>query len=245
VSRAVILWSLVVATFLSFAATSSANVAIADSSNRQPRLATSQDRLTFDQAPLDVAWPDDTAWGDWYSLHDGFGRTAVVDSGTGRRLRLSTRTPDLPTETYSSLVHSTRNFDDIDFSVRLRTAKQLRPVPNPWEVAWVLWHYTDNAHFYSFIVKPDGWELAKEDEAYPGKQRFLSYSYARSFPIGRTYEIRIRNVGDAITVWVDGQQIVAYTDRERPYRSGSIALYAEDSIALYAPVVLRRVSPRS
>jgi hypothetical protein len=112
-------------------------------------------------------------------------------------------------------------------------------------VAWVLWRYTDNEHFYSFIVKPDGWELAKEDAAYPGKQRFLAYSYTRRFPIGPTYEIRIRHVGAAITVWVNGQQIVAFTDRERPYHGGSVALYTEDATALFQPVVLRTVTPTS
>jgi hypothetical protein len=48
---------------------------------------------------------------------------------------------------------------------------------------------------------------------------------------------------DDITVWVDGQPIVSFTDRERPYRSGSIALYAEDAVALYQPVVPRRLYP--
>jgi 3-keto-disaccharide hydrolase len=240
-SRAVLLWSLLAAASLPFAATTSASVAITDGSAGPLALASSPDRLGFDRAPLGAGWPDDTTWGDWYSVHDGFGRTAVVDEGAGRLLRLSTRTPERPTETFSSLLHSTRAFRDVDFTVRLRTARQLRAAPNPWEVAWVLWRYTDNAHFYSFIVKPDGWELAKEDAAYPGKQRFLAYSYARSFPTGRTYVIRIRHVRDDVTVWVDGQPIVAFTDRERPYRSGSIALYAEDSVALYEPVVLRRV----
>jgi hypothetical protein len=106
----------------------------------------------------------------------------------------------------------------------------------------LLWRYTDNEHFYSFIVKPDGWELAKQDATYPGKQRFLAYSYARSFPVGRTYGIRIRHVRDEVTVWVDGQKIVSFTDRERSYRRGSIALYAEDATALYEPLTFRRIA---
>jgi 3-keto-disaccharide hydrolase len=238
-SRAVSRWLLVAAILLGFGSTTAA--AISDHSNVRPTHLVTRDRLGFDQAPLGRDWPDDTTWGDWYSLHNGFGRTAVIDQGTGRVLRLATRTPRNATETYSSLVHSTRTFGDLDFTVRLRTVKQLRATPNPWEVAWVLWRYTDNRHFYSFLVKPDGWELAKEDAAYPGNQRFLAYSYARSFATGRTYEIRIRSVGDDVTVWVDGQLIVALTDRERPYRSGSIALYAEDAVVLYRPVMLRRI----
>ena len=60
----------------------------------------------------------------------------------------------------------------------------------------MLWRYTDNEHFYSFIVKPDGWELAKQDATYPGKQRFLAYSYARSFPTGAAYRVRVRHVDE-------------------------------------------------
>lgn len=40
---------------------------------------------------------------------------------------------------------------------------------------------------------------------------------------------------------VDGIRLVRFTDRERPYRSGSIALYAEDSCVRYGPVELRSV----
>ena len=32
-------------------------------------------------------------------------------------------------------------------------------------------------------------ELAKQDASYPGKQRFLAYSYERTFPPGPTYSI--------------------------------------------------------
>jgi hypothetical protein len=154
--RVALLWSLVAAAFLPFGATTSASVGATDGANAYTRRAGGQLRLGFDKMPLDVAWPDNTTRGNWYSRHDGFGRTAVVNHGTRPLLRLSTRAPTLPTETYSSLVRTTRTFDDVDFSLRLTTAKQLRARPNPWEVAWVLWRYTDNEHFYSFIVKPDG-----------------------------------------------------------------------------------------
>ena len=198
------------------------------------------ERIGFEGAPIGEPWPDDTAYGAWYSLHNGFGRTQVEWSGATRIVTLTTRAPEGEVDTYSSLVHTRRSFGDIDFTVSLRTVAQLRrPAANPWEVAWVLWRYSDNQHFYSFIVKPNGWELAKQDVVYRGSQRFLAYSYERSYPIGRTYEIRVQHIGDTITVWVDDVRIVRFTDRERPYRSGSIALYAEDSSVWYSPVALR------
>jgi hypothetical protein len=43
---------------------------------------------------------------------------------------------------------------------------------------------------------------------------------------------------NTIAVWVGGVRIVRFTDRERSYRSGSIALYAEDSSVWYSPLEL-------
>jgi hypothetical protein len=208
-----------------------------------PHAGTTSSRVIgFGGAPVGAAWPDDTTYGGWYSLHNGFGLTEVALSDGARVLTMATRAATTDGETYSSLVRTTRSFGDVDFTVNVQTAAQLRsPVPHPWEVAWVLWRYTDNHHFYSFIVKPNGWELAKQDAAYPGFQRFLAYSYASSFPIGRTYRVRVRQAADTITVWVDGVRVIRFTDREHPYRFGSIALYAEDSAVRYSPLELRPV----
>jgi hypothetical protein len=203
------------------------------------------ERLGFGGGSAGSRWSDDTSYGAWYSLHDGFGLTQVAPGRSQGMLDMTTRASAAADETYSSLVRTRRTFRDVDFTVRLLTRAQLRtPVPNPWEVAWVLWRYTDNQHFYSFIVKPNGWELAKQDVAYRGSQRFLAYTYAASFPVGRPYLVRVRHVGNAITVWVDGVRAVRFLDRERPYRSGSIALYAEDSSVRYGPVELRSVRAR-
>jgi Domain of Unknown Function (DUF1080) len=200
------------------------------------------ERIGFEEARVGKPWPDDTTFGAWYSLHNGFGLTQIESNDAARTLTLTTRAPEVATETYSSLVHTRRTFGDVDFTVSLRTVAQLRrPVPNPWEVAWVLWRYTDNQHFYSFIVKPNGWELAKQDVSYRGSQRFLAYSDERLFPVGQTYRIRVQHVGNTISVWVDDVRIVRFTDRERPHRSGSIALYAEDSSVRYSPVALRSI----
>ena len=199
--------------------------------------------LGFDGAPIGAPWLDATAFGHWYSLHDGFGRTQVEPAGAGRVLSLRTRQPASASETFSSLVRTRQAFGNVDFDVAVRTVAQLRqPHANPWEVGWLLWRYTDNTHFYSFIVKPNGWELAKQDSAYKGSQRFLAVSYAHSYPVGRQYRIRVRHVGATIIVWVDGVRIVRYTDRERPYSTGSIALYAEDAAVRYGPVALHRRS---
>jgi len=102
-------------------------------------------------------------------------------------------------------------------------------VANGWEVGWVLWHYTDSSHFYYFIPKPNGWELGKEDPAFPGAQRFLATGVTRMFPVGNWYTVRVRQVSNTITVWVNGVQVVSFTDTLGPYLSGSVGLYNEDS----------------
>jgi hypothetical protein len=211
---------------------------------RSARPATSLPTIGYDRAPLGTPWLDRTGYEPWWSLHNGFGVTSVVETAPGSRaMRLSTAAALRPSDTYSALVRTTRTWSDVDFTVRLRTLEQRRHgQPNPWEVAWLLWRYTDNDHFYSFIVKPNGFELGKQDAAYPGRQRFLVYSYAPTFAVGPWYEVRVRHVGDEMTVWVDGVQRASYVDRERPYGSGAIALYAEDSTVLYGPVRLNSVA---
>jgi len=41
-------------------------------------------------------------------------------------------------------------------------------------VAWVVFRYIDDDHFYHLALKPSGWELGKTDPSYPGGQRFLT-----------------------------------------------------------------------
>ena len=113
---------------------------------------------------------------------------------------LSSQTPTSPDETHSALLTSKRTWSDQTFSFTTTTLAQLRQgsAPNPWEVGWVLWHYTDNTHFYSFIAKPNGWELGKEDPAYPGAQRFLASGPSPTYPVGAWHRpVRLEVAGRA------------------------------------------------
>lgn len=65
--------------------------------------------------------------------------------------------------------------------------------PNPWEVGWLLWCFSpdpthpydpsptsnSNFRFYAVVLKPNGWEVSKQDPAYPGGQRFLKSNNAK------------------------------------------------------------------
>ncbi len=181
--------------------------------------------------------------GAWTVRFAGFGCAALggeepaAAESTGAAepvVALSPRAATSPEATHAGLVLGpalSSGDGAARFRARVYTARQLRTgsAPNPWEVAWVVWHYADDAHFYYFIPKPNGWELGKRDPAYPGGQRFLATGDDRRFPVGAWYDVEVTQRGAAITVSVDGRPVVAFTDAERPYLAGSVALYSEDA----------------
>lgn len=194
----------------------------------------------FEASPLDTPWLDDANVGGWTSVYNGYGLNTVALDGS----RVLSEAPQVSTrksETHAGLVVTSNAVADFDATVRMKTVQQLRvgSAPNPWEVGWVLWHHTDDTHFYSFVPKPNGWELGKEDPAYPGAQRYLATASTPTFPVGQWYTVRIREVGATITVWVNGAQIVTFTDTERPYASGHLGLYNEDSHVHFDDVAVK------
>lgn len=77
--------------------------------------------------------------------------------------------------------------------------------PNPWEVGWLLWCFSpdpthpydpsptsnSNFRFYALTLKPNGWEVSKQDPSYKGGQRFLKSNDEkdpRKFPPHNTTE---------------------------------------------------------
>ena len=216
---------------------------------------------SFDEFVLEQRWLDGSVYGEWLSRYDGYGRTTVLAEGVGGGAALA-QTPKAatrPEDTHASLVISQQTVGDLQLDVRLRTARQLRtPTPNGWEVAWVLWHYEHDHRFYYFVPKPNGWELGKVDNSkrdpggteciwptysncrYPGAQRFLATGSNKAFPVGHWYDVRIRQVGPAITVSVDGAHLVTFQDDESPYLSGSVGLYSEDAEVRFDDVTVVR-----
>jgi len=137
-------------------------------------------------------------------------------------------------ETHAALITSSTTFtNDVNFQGTTRTVKQLRQntAPNAWEVPWLVWNYKDNTHFYYIVLKPTGWELGKEDPAYPGAQRFLASGTNVKFPVGawNTFNIVHNQATGTMTVTIDGTLLTTFTDTERPYTSGKVGFYAEDA----------------
>jgi hypothetical protein len=186
-----------------------------------------------------VARPEGSTFGSWTAVWDGGGTIEPgADLDLGPTLALAPAVATTPSTTHSALVVSVPTFGDTDLTMMLRTRSQLRrgSPPNPWEVAWAAWHFTDNRHFYYLILKPNGWELGKADPAYPGAQRFLATASDPTFPIGAWHTVHITQVGASITLAADGRLLTTFVDDERPYLEGSIALYCEDSAVDFGPL---------
>ncbi len=185
---------------------------------------------SFVDLPQGTSWVDGGVYGSWTDAYNGYGSTTIAVDGSNV-LAQSPKQSTRPAETHGALALTTRRFGDIDATVRQRTVQQLRlPKPNPWEVPWLIWNYTDDNHFYSVVLKSNGWELGKEDPAYPGAQRYLATGSSPKFAVGPWHTIRVRQVGNQITAWGDGQLLATVTDKQRPYFSGSVGLYTEDAL---------------
>ena len=181
---------------------------------------------------------DGTSFGPWTVVFAGFGCVTVETDGTNDWLHEQPKTPK-GKATHAALTIGPSFSGALTYDVRLSTVRQLSSKPKPWQVAWVLWNYTDNTHFYYFIPKPNGWELGKADPAYPGAQRFLATGTSPTYRIGRWYSVHVtQNANNTITVSVDGQQIVTFTDTEEPYTAGHIGLYTEDAHVHFDDVVV-------
>jgi hypothetical protein len=189
----------------------------------------------FSAMPVGTCHPDGTAIGPWTFVYDGYGCNAFVSASGNTMLMERPKAATRRSQTHAGLVVGPEIASDFTLEVATATARQLRTgsAPNPWEVAWVLWHYADNVHFYYVIAKPNGWELGKADPAYPGAQRFLATGAAPQFPIGQWYQIRVTQVGTTFQVFVNGLLLTTFTDNERPYLSGRVGLYVEDAEAYF------------
>ena len=195
----------------------------------------------FDTLTPGEQWRDGERYGQWRVEYAGYGTTTILSENGRHQLSMSPRVANDAGTTHGGLVTTLTQFEDIDLTAELRTERQLRQqAPNPWEVAWLVWHYTDDNHFYSVVLKPNGWELGKEDPAYPGSQRYLATGSTPSFPVGTPHTVRVRQVGNEISVWANGKLLTRYRDTERPYRMGRIGLYTEDAHVYFDSVVVRR-----
>jgi hypothetical protein len=180
-------------------------------------------------------WTDGSVHGPWRAIFNGEGHNLA----SGDAIVLEPRPARSATETHAGLIVSRLSYTNIDYSSRIETLHQLRlnDEPNPWEVGWLIWNYTDRHHFYYIALKPNGWEVGKADPGYPGNQRFLATG-PETFPVGYGHDVRIMHRGDSFRIWVDGRLLINFTDQERPYSAGSVGIYTEDAVVRYEQLTL-------
>lgn len=195
----------------------------------------------FSSRPVGLCHADGTIHGALRFVYDGLGCNGFLSLDGNTVLVVRPRAAISVDETHAGLATGPLVDGDVSVQVSLMTTRQLRigAPPNPWEVGWVAWHYRDDAHFYYFVPKPNGWELGKTDPAYPGGQRFLAAGDEPAFPIGRWYRVAMTQTGTTMAVSVDGKPIVTFTDEERPYSAGRVALYTEDADVYFDDIEIK------
>jgi hypothetical protein len=199
-------------------------------------LAFSDDFSLYDQSCFNGG----DVFGSWNVVFTGYGCITLNSSS----LQASPQVSVSAGETHASLIVGPYFSSPFTYELEVLTTDQLREntLPNPWEVAWIVWAYTDNDHFYYFIPKPNGWELGKRDPAYPGGQRFLATGSDYLYPIGQEYHVVVtHDTLDAMAVSVNGIELVSFTDTEDPYDSGRIGLYTEDATVEFDDVFVLNV----
>ncbi len=174
----------------------------------------------------------------WFDLEcfDGFGRIAVLQCDGKDCLTLKPMTSTSAGETHAALTTSALGYEDFEATFTdVVTIEQLRErdAPNAWERAWLLWRFVDRRHFYYLILKDTGWELGKVDPAYRGGQRFLATADEPRFPVGLPNNVRIRQLGNAMTIFVDDEHLISFADNADPAVGGSAAFYPAGRFGFY------------
>jgi hypothetical protein len=194
----------------------------------------------FSTMPVGMCIDDGSVIGSWLFVFDGYGCNAFVTLSGNTVLLQQPAIATQPYETHANLVIGPATNGDMTVQADMATSRQLRTgsAPNPWEVGWLLWHYTDNLHFYYVILKPNGWEIGKEDPAYPGAQRFLATGSSPQFPLGPWYRVRVVQSGGTIQLFVNDLLIATAFDDDSPYTGGRLGLYTEDAESYFDNVVV-------
>lgn len=145
--------------------------------------------------------------------------------------------------TRASELHTTQIFKNFQLDFNARTNKQLRQnsTPNPWEVFWIFFRYTDEApksnHHMYFYLGINGFEFGKKDNKPTDptleQQIFLKTGSLPKVRLGVTNHFTIIAQGFHYTIKIDGVTVIDMTDPvvndPAKMTQGLIGMYAEDS----------------
>lgn len=188
-------------------------------------------------------YPDGSVFGPWSAVYNGYGTNSVTNVEGHSLMEEYPASSTGTSPAHACLVLGPTFTNPLTYFVSLNTVSQLRQgsPPNPWEVGWVIWDYTDDGHFYYFIAETNGWSLGKQIGT--NQQRFLASGNSPVFTNGTWYNFKIVEDGkNTKTICVNGQVISNFTDTEQPYTSGRVGLYCEGARVWFTDVTA--VEPR-
>jgi hypothetical protein len=189
--------------------------------------------------------------GKWSDMFNGYGSTGTSTTGTNRDCHYFEQPKSSTTflETHASLTRSTQAFGDFSMNIKMDTQQQLRQ-NNPgkaWEVGWIMWHWTDDFHQYSFLIKKSGIQLEKKDnnEQCSACEIYLITAPTPVVQFGHWYDISITVTGSStltprIQITMDGVKLIDYVDNRVPnshqLMSGYMTMYDEDALVWFDDV---------
>jgi hypothetical protein len=186
----------------------------------------------------------------------GVGQAGVRNDGSGNLVFWCD--PQFITgQTHASLTRSVQEFTNFEATGRFRTIAHNRPVPNIWEVAWLMWRYTSTKSQYTVCFKTDGALEVTRRENSDGteNQVFLAIQPTGiTFTLGTWYNFKIRMVGRHMQMWLNGTKFIDLEDNGGVQTSnpadigripgwrlnkGAFCLYSEDAEAEYDDIVVK------
>lgn len=172
-------------------------------------------------------------WGaaQFYELWNGYGYTAW----SGGTLTLSPEAALSPGETHSAFVLSTKRLKQpYRIHARMVTTAQLRQgsQPNPWEVGWFVFGYT-NGRFKYLVLKPNGYGIELGESLGNNAQNFLYTSPVGQldFPVNQAQDVDLVARNNILTVIVNGVTVLTYkmTAKDVLGLGGNMGFYTEDA----------------
>lgn len=193
----------------------------------------------FSSYTLATTYADSASVGSlWTAVSNGSGTTSIVAAPDGgQALQLSPAVATSSGVTHSALVTSVASMSgNYRVQANYRTTAQLRTgsTPSNMEMAWLIWGYQDSTHFYTLVLRPNGWEIDKQVST-PALVTLAS-GVSPTFPVGATHFVDVHVTAAAgvptFDIYVDGQLLTSVTDTgttDPAILTGGIGLYAKDS----------------
>jgi hypothetical protein len=183
-------------------------------------------------------------------VFNGYGTQCINQN---HELAQSPEAPVSLSDTHAALATSKHSFSGtFDVTAEVTTIAQLRNPANNWEVAWLLWDYSNANAFYYMILKPQGWEVGKEwcNTTYSPceqSQEFLATGSSPSVAVGTPETMSVdQSVHNGIPTFevYDGSTLLATISDpatvSAPYTSGEIGLYDEEATIAWSSIAVVR-----